>query len=138
MANLGSMANPVKVRGLKRLRRDLRLLQPEALKTVRLAIKGAAEVVAVRARATARSFARTGTLAAGYKAGTTGNYSVVRNREPYAGVHEFGGLIAPRGTPFRILPKLPIYAALDSSRDEIEKEIMDGLMNASRVHGWRL
>ena len=123
------------VDGLAQLRRDLRRLQPEALKEVRGALKDGAEVVARASGPLAHH--RTGTLAAGYRAGTGGNTAFVRNRVPYAAVHEFGGTIAPKGTPITIRANPAIHRAFDAKADRVIDIVGDGIEAVARRNGWR-
>lgn len=124
----------VRVDGLRELRRDLRKQQPDTLKQLRLAVKAAAEIVAVRARA--RAPQRSGRLAKSIRAGTSGDKGVVRSRLPYAGVHEFGGVIRPKGAPIQIRRSAMVYGALDSERDRVVEALADGIDRAARRNGW--
>ncbi|MDP2712310.1 MAG: HK97 gp10 family phage protein [Solirubrobacteraceae bacterium] len=129
------MADAVRIEGLAQLRRDLRRMQPETLREVRGVLKDAATVVARRAQATAPK--RTGNLADSYRAGTAGNTAFVRSRLPYAGVHEYGGTIRPRGTPIVIKRSAPITTALRDNEDQIVKKVSDGMDRVARRNGWR-
>jgi hypothetical protein len=124
----------VRVEGLADLRRDLRKMQPAALKEIRDVLKHSAEIVAVEARARAPRL--TGKLAASIRPGTAGNSAVVRSRLPYAVVHEFGGTIRPRGAPIRIKRREMVTGALAHRQDAIVRALADGIDRAAARNGW--
>lgn len=124
----------VRIEGLARLRRDLRAMQPAALREVREVLKAGAATVAERARPNAPR--RTGNLADSYRAGTAGNTAFLRSRLPQAGVHEYGGVIAPRGVPLRIKQSRPIGRGLDATQDRLVEQIAEGFEAVARRNGW--
>lgn len=108
---------------------------PDAVKEVRGVIKDAAQIVATRAGQ--RSPRRTGRLAGSFRATTSGDKGVVRSRLPYAGVHEFGGVIRPKGAPIQIRASRMVYGAMDEERDRVAEALGDGIDRAARRNGWR-
>ncbi len=129
------MADAVRVEGLAALRKDLKTYSPDARKEVTRKLKVGAAIVATAARPLARK-GKTGKLAAGFRPGAAGNSAFVRNRVPYAGVHEFGGTIAPKGTPFQITAHPAASLALELNADRIVESIGDGLDDVAARHGW--
>lgn len=128
------MAEAVRVQGLAELRRDLRQMQPAALKEMRVVIRGAAVLVAAGARANAPR--RTGNLAGSYRAGTAGNTAFVRSRLPQAAVHEWGGRIYPRGAEITIRRSAPVSNALRATQEQIVEKLGDGIDAVATRHGW--
>ena len=110
-------------------------MQPDARREITKKLKVGAAIVATAARPLARR--KTGKLAAGYRPGASGNSAFVRNRVPYAGVHEFGGTIAPKGTAFQIKAHPAASRALELNADRIVDSIGDGLDEVAARHGWR-
>ena len=124
----------VEVEGLAKLRRDLRRMQPAALKEIRGVLRDAAGVVAADA---ARNAPRlTGALAKSIRPGTSGNRAFVRSRLPYAGVHEYGGRISPQGTPISIKRSAFIARAIEAKQEQIVDELGDGIERVATKHGW--
>lgn len=126
----------VRVEGLAQLRKDLRQIQPAARREITRGLKEGAVVVAATARPLARRGA-TGRLAAGFRPGAAGNSAFVRNRVPYAGVHEFGGVIRPRGVPITIKAHPAATRALALKEDAIVEKVGDAFDAVARRHGWR-
>lgn len=124
----------VQAKGLAELRRDLRRLNPEALKEIREALKDAAGLAARTASGLAP--VRSGALSRSYQPFTRGNIAGVRSNLPYAGVVEFGGTIRPRGTPITIRRYEPIQRAVEQQRDQIVESLGDGIEDAARRTGW--
>jgi phage gpG-like protein len=125
----------VRIEGLAELRRDLRQSSPEVRRDVTRALKEGAKVVAVTAAPlTAR---QSGKLAGGWRPGAAGNSAFVRNRVPYAGVLEFGGRIAPKGTPFTIRAHPAGTRALQLRENQIVEAVGDAVEGAFARHGFR-
>lgn len=125
----------VHVEGLSELRRDTRRVQPAATREIRVVIKAAAELVASEARTLAPR--RSGALAESITASTAGDRGLVRSRLPYANVQEYGGTIAPRGTPIRIRAHEFGLRALESKREAVIEALDQGLDAVARRNGWR-
>jgi hypothetical protein len=125
----------VKIEGLNKLVRDLRRLDPDVVKGLRLDHIEMAEKVA----STARGFAprRSGRLRSSVRSGANQRSGVVRAGKkavPYAGPIHFGWASRPnrlkgwRGGPFGPQPFL--YDAIDSRRDEISDAYLKTLRKA--------
>jgi phage gpG-like protein len=128
------MADTVRIEGLADLRRDLRKMAPAVLKEMRDVLKDSATLVAGDARPLAAH--RTGKLAASYRPGTAGNSAFVRSRLPYAGVQEFGGRIAPRGTPITIKATPAVTRSLDKNAERIVDKLGDGIDKVAARNGF--
>jgi phage gpG-like protein len=130
------MADAVRVEGLAEVRKGLRKLERSGeAREVTKALKQGATLVATAARPfSARS---SGKLAAGWRAGSSGNKAFVRNRVPYAGVHEFGGTIKPKGTEIKIKATPSATRALEDKEDRIVALVSDALDELARRYGWR-
>jgi phage gpG-like protein len=130
------MADAIRIEGLADVRKSLRKLErSDESREVTQALKKGAAVVAARARPL--SARQTGKLAAGWRPGTSGNKAFVRNRVPYAGVHEFGGTIHPRGVPIKIHASPSATWALEDNEVRILRLVEDALGVLARRHGWR-
>lgn len=116
--------------------RDLRSMgDRDGPKAVRSGLREGARVVSTAARPKAP--VRTGKLAESYRPGATGTKAFVRSRLPYAAIHEFGGVIRPKGTPITIRPSRPIREAFEEKSENVIDVIGDELEAAARRHGWR-
>lgn len=126
----------VRVDGLRELRRDLKDLgDRDAMRELRRAIVSAADEITDLARVF--SPIDTGELAAGFRSTTAGGVrAVVRNRVEYAGVHEWGGTIRPRGTAIRIDRSRMLGRAVHEGLDDFLDELADNLMAVARRRGW--
>jgi hypothetical protein len=133
MAGRGEYA--VKVNGLVELRRALTSTDAEAKKAVQASLKRGVTIAAERAALLAPR-GRTGRLAAGYRGYTRGNVAGVRNPVVYAGVHEYGGTITPRGVPILIQRSAPITRAIERETDAIVEDIAEGIETATSRLGW--
>ncbi len=129
------MADAVRIEGLAELRRDLRRMQPDARKEVTRALREGAVVVAAASGPLAKR--RTGRLAQSFRPGASGNSAFVRSRLPYAAVQEFGGTIAPRGTPITIRPQPAVTRALELTEERIVDKVGDAIDEVARRNGWR-
>lgn len=117
------MTDPVKVEGLKELRRSLRQVSgPEAGKAIQRANKAAAEVVAAAARQ--RVPVRTGRARSTVRATATQSVASVKfggARAPYAPWLDYGGRVGRNKTtvrPFKRGGRI-IYPALDAERPQV-------------------
>lgn len=129
------MADAIRIEGLTDLRRDLRAMGPDARKEVTTALKAGAVVVAAASGPLAAR--RSGKLAASFRAGAAGNSAFVRSRLPYAAVVEFGGRIAPRGTPIQIRPHPAATRALATKEDQIVEKVGDAIDAVASRYGWK-
>lgn len=122
--------------GLRDLMRDLRTMgDRDGPRAVRSGLREGARVVSTAAGPKAP--VRSGRLAASYRPGATSTKAFVRSRLPYAAVHEFGGVIRPKGAPITIRPSRPIHEAFDEKSENVIDVIGDQLEDAARRHGWR-
>lgn len=124
----------VTVAGLRELRRDLRRLEPEVDKELRLRIKAAAGKVAVEAAALAPR--RTGALARSIRPYVSGARASIASTLPYAPVVHWGGTIRPRGVPITFKRTEFISRAAARQADQLADEIGDGIEAAARRAGW--
>lgn len=128
------MADAVRVEGLRDLQRDLKVMQPQARREITKALKeGAGLVQRAAGPLTAR---RTGKLAGSWRASATQMSASVRNRELYAGVQEFGGVIRPKGAPVTIKAKPAGTRALEANEDRIVERVGDAIEDVARRLGW--
>ncbi len=125
----------VRTEGLAELRRDLKRLDPLIDKELRESIRDAAGKVAVTAGALAPR--DSGELAHSIRPFVSGVRASVGSTLPYAGVHEFGGVISPRGTPITIRPSGFVGRAVEDHADQLVEDIGDGIDRAARRAGWR-
>lgn len=131
------MPNPkIHIEGLKELQRDLRKMEPDARKELRQELRKGAGTVA-RAAGPYAPVGATGKLSESYKPGATNRGAYVRSRLPYAGVHEYGGTIRPKGAPITIRASEPIRKAIDAKANQVVDEIADGIMRVAKRHGWK-
>jgi phage gpG-like protein len=126
----------VTVDGLAQLRRDLRHIEPGAVREIRDVLKSSAELVAHAARADAPR--KTGNLADSIRATTSGARGVVRSALPYANVQHWGGTIAPKGTPIKIKGTLFVSRHVERLTDRIVDELGDGIERVAARNGWKL
>jgi len=131
------MANAVKVEGLADIRKSLRKLERTGQsREVTRALKQGATLVATAARPFA-AHGKTGVLAAGWRAGASGNKAFVKNKVPYAGVHEFGGTIQPKGTAIKIKATPSATRALEAKEERIVALVSDAFDDLASRYGWR-
>lgn len=139
MARTAAAEGAVQVEGLNDLRKALKTTDAELATELRLVLKGAAEIVAVRARSLAPH--RSGALAASIKAGTSGSSALVRSNLPYANVIHWGGTTGPghsRGHAgaTTIKPSLFISHAIEQTDRAVVDEVQAGLDRLITRAGW--
>lgn len=121
--------------GLRDLRKDLRELgDRDALRELRRAIVTAADEITDLARV--YSPIDSGELAAGFRSTTNGDRAVVRNRVEYAGVHEWGGTIRPRGAAIKIDRSRMLGRAVHDGLEDFMDELADNIMAVAARRGW--
>jgi hypothetical protein len=125
----------VRVDGLRDFRRDLKRLDKDLPKELNKELKEVVGKVAVDAALNVNR--RTGETGRNYRPFTRGNVSGVRNPLPWAGVLEFGGEIAPKGTPFTIRKQEPITRAIERRRDQLVEDIGDAIERSAHRAGFR-
>jgi hypothetical protein len=125
----------VRTEGLAELRRDFKRLDPLIDKELADAIKEGAGKVATTAGALAPR-GETGDLAHGFRAYVSGARASIGSTVPYAGVHEYGGTIAPRGVPITIRASHAVGRAIEDHAEEIVEDIAEGIDRAAYRAGW--
>lgn len=145
---LGSGGGAFKVEGLNELRRALgALANTDALAEFRLALKDAAEIVAVEARLRANTFSFR--AADTIKSGTSGARAYVKggkNTLPWYGWADFGSRTPRTGQPRSVGPWANsgagpsrgrfIYPAFDFTEDRVADRVARGLDQAKRRLGF--
>lgn len=122
----------IEVQGLKDLRRDLRKVDKEAVKELRITIRDASRIVAKEASTLAPS--RTGALAGAYRGTTSGTKGIVRNRLLYSRFIEFG--FHPGGGSRLVPGQEPIGRALENREQDVIEALGDGIDKAAKRSGW--
>lgn len=121
--------------GLRKLQADLRKGIPEAAVEARLIVKQAMEPMLLVAHAQADKHRQSGELGAAWSARVSGARGSLVNPLPQASPLEFGGTIAPRGTPIS-LPKLGMVygpeGALTQAKQAVERNLLRGFDVLSR------
>lgn len=109
-------------------------MQPATLKEIRNVVRDAARIVAAEASRLAPR--QSGALAASIRGTTSGDKGIVRSPLPYAPVHEYGGVVRPRGAPVPIKASRYVGRALENKQDAIVDALGDGLEAVAARHGW--
>jgi phage gpG-like protein len=124
----------IRVDGLKDLQRDLKQLQPAARKDITKALREGAKLI----HRTGRPYVaqKSGRLARGWRPGATQMQGFVRNREPYAGIQEYGGTIRPKGAAVEIRAKPSMTRALEQRQEALVDSVGDAVEDAARRYGW--
>ena len=120
--------------GFRRLARDFKLMAPDAAVAMRGVIRDSLEPIAATARR--RAPVRTGRLSNSIRARAAGTRGSIRSQLPYARVHEFGGTVAPRGTPITISASRMVYGAIDEQKVATESRLICGMERMVRRHGF--
>lgn len=124
----------VAVEGMQAFRKAVRATDRDALKLVQAVTRSAAQIVASDARTLAPF--RSGALRGSIVATTSGHAGIVRSPLPYAAVHEWGGTIRPRGTPFHIKRSEFVGRAQDRNAEKVGRILETGFAAIARVNGW--
>lgn len=114
--------------------RELGRIDPNFQRELKDAIREGTGKVAVTAGA--RAPRDSGALAHSIRPYVSGVRASVGSTLPYAGVHEFGGSISPRGVPISIKASGFVGRAIDDHADEIVEDIADGFDRAAYRAGW--
>jgi phage gpG-like protein len=137
----GARSLNIQVQGLADLRRAVKAVDPAGLTAIRVVLKDAAVLVARDARGMAPH--RSGRLAAGIRAGTSGNRAVVRDRLPYANLIHWGGSTGrghKPGVPWSgsvlVRPSLFISRAIDRNEEVIARHLADEFDSLIKRSGW--
>jgi len=131
----------VRVEGLQDLRKSLRAMDREALKTVQATTKRAAAIVAEEAGRLAPRGTRPippsrrpqVRLADSYRATTKGSSGVVRSPLPYAPIVEY----RRTGTAAQMRNTRPVSRALEAKERAVMDELADGFDRLAKDNGWR-
>lgn len=132
------MAEAIRIDGLAEFVRNLRRLDSDLPKTLRVALNGAADVVVGYARP--RIPKRTGRALSTLKARSTRTevrVSAGGRRAPYYPWLDFGGRVG-RGKSVRrafLKEGRYIYAGYFAGRDEFERVLVDALVDTARAAG---
>lgn len=125
----------VQVRGLSQLNRSLgridKDLRRESLRHIR--------EVARKARDTARDKYTpklTGELAKSLRYSASNRGAVLTSNLPQSAVHEFGGVIRPRGTPITIPRSRMLGRAVQDHTDDIEQQLKSILDRIAATEGF--
>lgn len=132
------MTDAVKIEGLREFQRNLRALDRELPKALRVAFNGAADLIVDEARP--RIPVRSGRARASVKARSTQTSARVvggSRRVPYYPWLDFGGRVGRRNSVSRaFLPRgRYIYAAYDRRRPEFEDGMRDAIVTVARQAG---
>ncbi len=114
--------------------RDLKRVDPLFERELKDAIREGTGKVAVTAGALAPR--DSGALQHSLRPYVSGVRASVGSTLPYAGVHEFGGVISPRGVPITIKASGFVGRAIDDHADQIVEDIGDGFDRAAYRAGW--
>lgn len=126
--------------GLRKLQRDLRAMIPDAAVEARQVIKAALGPMLRVAQDQGLARAQTGELGDSWRATVRGTVGKLSNPLPQANPLEFGGTIAPKGTPISLAPATHmIYGpggAIEQGKDETERELLVGFERLAHRHGF--
>jgi phage gpG-like protein len=152
MARTGRDDIVVRAPGLSKLRRDLkkidRDLGREAPRHVRRVANQARHggwrppgpvprpPNQVRDEARSRAPKKTGRLSKSIRTSVRSKGASIYSPEEYAGVHEFGGTISPKGTPIEIEGQRFIYGAIDEKADDVAEQLGDLLDHIADTNGF--
>jgi hypothetical protein len=132
------VAEAIKVTGLAEFNRNLKRLDAEVPKALRVALSGAAEIVLDYARP--RVARRSGRAAGSLRAASTRNAVRVKaggRRAPYYPWLDFGGRVGRRKSVKRAFLKEGryIFPALDAKRGQFEAALAGALLGAADSAG---
>jgi hypothetical protein len=132
------VAEPIRVEGLKEFSRNLKKLDGDLPKALRIALNEAADIVVSGARS--RIPRRTGRASASVKARSTRTASRVvggSNRVPYYPWLDFGGRVGKGKSVRRPFLKEGryIYASYFANSDEFAKVLEEALLDVARQAG---
>ena len=126
--------------GLRKLQRDLRAMIPDAARETRETVKEALQPMVAVARSRGHSRRQTGELGDSWKATMRGAQGALTNPLPQAKPLEFGGTIAPRGTPISLAPATNMVygpgGAIEKGKAETERRLLTGFASLARRHGF--
>lgn len=124
--------------GIRALQRDFRAMIPDSAVEIREIIKGAIGPMLQVAKDNAPGSGHT--IGSPWRATVRGSVGTLTNPHPGAAPWEFGGTIAPRGTPITLTPPAHmIYGgggAIEKAKGDVEKELIIGFERLARRHGF--
>jgi phage gpG-like protein len=131
----------IDTQGLRELRRDLKRLEPEVAKELRVSIREAVKPVHAEGRSNAPRLS--GALAASLRIGVTMKGASISSRLPYAGVQHWGGSTgkghkprSPWSGSVIVEPSLFLSKALEAHEERLVDEIGDAVEAAAKKVGW--
>ena len=137
----GATSLNVKVDGLADLRRAVKAVDKAGLKAIQLILKDSSELVARDARSLAPH--RSGKLAAGIRATTSGSKAVVRDKVPYAALIHWGGSTGRGHRPGAawsgsviVHPSLFVSRSIDRNEEVIANHLAEQFDDLIKRSGW--
>lgn len=127
----------LEISGLKDFRRDLKRLEPEADKELQRELKQGATKVANTARATARTFKRSGSYARSIRTFNAKGGVSIGSRLPQAGVLHWGGTISPRGVPIEFPRRSVVYDAAEAQMEDLYDQAANAVQRAAKRAGFK-
>lgn len=131
----------IEVEGLRELVRDLRRIDKDlgraATTHLRKIARETRDEAARRAPVGKRPKPARERLSRSYRYSVTQRGASIYTIAPHGAVHEFGGVIKPRGTPITIRKAAPIYGAIAARRTAMEEELGELLDGIAGFHGFR-
>lgn len=126
--------------GLRRLQAQFRAMVPDAAREVREVVKDALQPMVAVARTQGHARRRTGELGDAWKATMRGASGAITNRLPQARPLEFGGTIAPKGTPISLAPATHMVygpgGAIERGKGITEVALRVGFAKLAGRHGF--
>jgi HK97 gp10 family phage protein len=134
MARTGRDDIVVRAPGLSKLRRDLKKIDRDLGREATRHVRRVANQVRDEARS--RAPKKTGRLSKSIRTSVRSKGASIYSPEEYAGVHEFGGTISPKGTPIEIEGQRFIYGAIDEKADDVAEQLGDLLDHIADTNGF--
>lgn len=119
----------VYLEGLADLRKVLRKVSRDLDKGLARSMREIGKGVKRYAQAEARRFRDSGDLEKSIRYSVTTKGASVYSNSPYSAVHEWGGVIRPRGVPIRIARRQWMNAGVENSRRFVDSQ-MRGLLDS--------
>jgi HK97 gp10 family phage protein len=134
MARTGRDDIVVRAPGLSKLRRDLKKIDRDLGREATRHVRRVGNQVRDEARS--RAPKKTGRLSKSIRTSVRSKGASIYSPEEYAGVHEFGGTISPKGTPIEIEGQRFIYGAIDEKADDVAEQLGDLLDHIADTNGF--
>lgn len=128
----------VKAPGLSKLRRDLKKIDKDLGREATSHIREVAKGVRDQARSNLRERSKNpkGVIEKTIKHSVNSRGASIYSNHPGSGVQEWGGTIAPRGTPIEIKGKAYMRGAVAEKADDVAEELGDLLDVIARRNGF--